>query len=453
MDWNPRKVTGTVAAILVGVVAVGWLFGADANNVDWNRVRGVVMESDDWGLCGFAPSREALADLDREDLSAGHFPPVYWGSTLEDSTAVARICALLLRYRGRDGLPAIFQPNYILSSLALEREGDDDRWVRRSLPDLPETYRRPGLWNAVREGMARGLWYPEIHGALHYDPGLRMDAALSNETSERAARRGVLIFPGSGFSWELGSWRRRPQLEREFDGVVATFVSLFGREPTSVIAPDYTWDARSEEIWSSRGVRVIQAKREQRYPRRRGGGLSNRFAKVVMRSWERLKRSQLVYLDRNCRLEVVQSAEPRAAANACVAAVRKAWDRGEPAIIETHRINFVHLDPDVQEIGLNGLDHVLDAICTDDEAPLFLTDDELGQLYRRGTSWCRRGDTLVVRNLTRGRKVVWIPEAGTASPGTAPGRLIILAPGENLVIPAADTGSVRNSAHAAAVPR
>jgi hypothetical protein len=259
----------------------------------------------------------------------------------------------------------------------------------------------------------------------------------------------VLLFPGSGLSWELGSWRRRPAIEREFDGAVSTFTQLFGRQPTSVIAPDYTWDARSEEVWSSRGMRVVQAKREQRYPRRRGGGFSNRLAKVVLRAWDRLERPELAYLERNCRLEVVQSDRPAEAVRECVEAVHRAWARGEPAIIETHRVNFVHLDPAVEETGLAGLDNVLGAICEEESPPLFLTDDEVAQLYRRGTSWCRRGEKTVVRNLTRGRKVVWIPDDAGGVDQDGSGRLVALAPGETVILPRRGPEEAPSDAHAA----
>jgi hypothetical protein len=239
-----------------------------------------------------------------------------------------------------------------------------------------------------------------------------------------------LVFPGSGRSWELGPWRSTAELESEFDVAIEVFTDLFGRPPGSIIAPDYTWDGRCEEMWASRGLHVVQAKREQRHPHRRSGGLGDRLAKVVMRGWERLRRPEIVYLERNCRFEIVQSKDADISVRQCVADVRAAWERGEPAVIETHRVNFVNLAPEVEDLGRAGLDRVLEEVSRSEPGPLFLTDFELGQLHRRGTSWCRRGELLVVRNLTCGRKVVWVPN----DPDRASGRFLILEPNETRVL-------------------
>jgi hypothetical protein len=231
-------------------------------------------------------------------------------------------------------------------------------------------------------------------------------------------------------------------LAGELDLAMATFARLFGRRPASVIAPDYAWTERVEGLWSSRDLRVVQAKREQRHPERRSGRLRDRLTKVAVRAWERAWRPELVYLERNCRLEVVQAADPAAATRRCVAEVRRAWRRGEPAVVESHRINFVHLDGSVERVGRAGLNDLLGTVAAVAPGPLFLTDTELAQLHRRGTSWCRRGDKLVVRNLTHGRKVVWVPGAaeGTGVPSRV--RFLALAPGETRILAASDLPSV-----------
>ena len=107
-----REPPTTHSALLGGALlglAVGMVWGRSPAMVDWTRVRAVCIESDDWGLCGFLPDTTALVGLDREDLSPGEFPEVYWGSTLEDSTVLSRLCEVLERHPGRDGLPAVMQ--------------------------------------------------------------------------------------------------------------------------------------------------------------------------------------------------------------------------------------------------------------------------------------------------------------------------------------------------------
>ena len=79
---------------------------------------------------------------DREDLAPGEFPEVYWHSTLEDSAAVADLCAVLAAHPGRDGQPAVMQANYILASLdyAIDAPESLDRWSAHEFPDTPRGY-------------------------------------------------------------------------------------------------------------------------------------------------------------------------------------------------------------------------------------------------------------------------------------------------------------------------
>lgn len=420
---------GLLAGIMVFALVVGGtLFGGARSSVLWRSLRAVTIESDDWGLAGFVPDADAWKDLDRQDLHTGTFPEVYWLSTLEDSSMVAALNGVLAGHVGRDGHSAVMQPNYVMSSLAYA----SDQWSRYDLPSLPPAYQRPGLWSAVRQGMALGTWYPEFHATWHYDPDLRKDQARKDGFASQVTDRGIMLFSGSERAWELGAWRPRQILEQELDHSLAVFRSLFGREVNAVMAPDYHWDDRMEDLWESRNLIVIQGKREQINPAW-GGGKWGRVRKFLARQWSRLRYPGRIYLERNCRLEPAQAPEPEAVMQACVAATRDAWEDGQPAIVESHRVNFAHTDPQVVSLGLDILDRYLSEISDDPaEAPLFLTDHELAQLYVRGTSWRVRGGVLVVNNGTLSRKVVPIPaeawnQAAAQSGGTPVSQAVLVA--------------------------
>jgi hypothetical protein len=282
---------------------------------------------------------------------------VYWRSTLEDSAMVADLAAVLRARRGRDDRPAILQPNYVLSSLAWE----DGQWRRYDLPELPRAYPRPGLWRAVASARATGVWQPEYHAVWHYDPELRQEATAASAVALEAASRGIMLFPGSEAARELGPWRSDAALAAELDAGLRIFSDLFGSRPRSLIAPDYTWNGRVERLWSSRDLRVIQAKREQRHPDL-PAGVAGRLLKVVDRQWSRAAHPDRTYLERNCRLEPVQDTDPMAVARRCVEETARAWERGEPAVVETHRVNFAHVDTAVVGTGLRALAAYLDGV-------------------------------------------------------------------------------------------
>ncbi len=400
-----RRLAWVLVALLVGAAAL--LSAGPSSLVDWRAMRAIAIESDDWGLCGFVPSVTAWEGLRHEDLSPGRFPAVYWNSTLEDSAAVASLAAVLQAHRGRDGLPAVLQPNYIVSSQAYE----DGVWRRHDLPDLPRAYARPGMWRAVGDAARAGVWHPEFHGAWHYDPRLQRQAIADAPQLAAAAARGIMLFPGSEAARELGPWRSTPQLAAELDTALAVFGRAFGRAPGSIIAPDYTWDGRVEALWQSRELAVIQAKREQRHPDY-PSGLAGRVLKVLERQWARAAHPRRTYLERNCRLEPVQSPDPREVVAACVRDTERAWRRGEPAIVESHRVNFAHADRSVEEAGRDGLaGYLAGATSLPSGPPVFLVDAEVAALAGRGTSLRAGPGAWVARNGTHARRVAWLPPA------------------------------------------
>lgn len=385
------------------------MMGQSRSAVDWSRIRAVAMESDDWGLPGFSPSLESWQGIDRADLNPGHFPVVYWHSTLENATTVREMSQLMLRHRGQDGLPAVFQPNYVTGSLEWLPGPEGGSWRQYDWPELAPAYARPGLLTAVEEALDAGTWYPELHARWHYDPAMRRENSMRDATSRLAAERGILLFPGSEKARELGPWRSRADLASELDSSLRVFSQAFGRNPASVIAPDYTWNTNLEDLWDSRGLRVIQAKREQRNPQL-GDGLPGRLRKFVARRWSALRYPDRIFLERNVRLEPVQAPDPDAVVRLALEQTSAAWAANQPAIVESHRVNFAHLDPEVSSLGINALsDYLAGVTSQSDHLPVFLTDVEIARLQGRGVSWVQRGTHLILRNATHGSRLVAIP--------------------------------------------
>lgn len=380
---------------LLLALAAGFVLHRPRALVDWGALRAVVLESDDWGLPGFVPDAAALVGLDREALGGTQFPDVYWRSTLESAADVDALVALLATHRGRDALPAVFQPNMILPA---------------ELPGPQSPYARPDLAEAEARALAAGVWHPELHGASHLDPARQAEIlATAGPAVLEAARRGVLVFPDSHTAFELGPRRSLDAVRRSWSPLPERFRDRFGQPARSVIAPDYVWDARHEDLFRDLGLRIVQAKDHQR--RKDLGGPP--WLHLLRKTWDRLadrwRVRDLVYLDRNAFLETAQDPHPEEVPRRCAAEVRRAWARGEPAIVETHRVNFVQVDP---EAGAEGR-RLLDALLTDldTEGPVYLSDAELAGLQRRGVGVVLRGHRWVVRNPGPAQRLAFFPPA------------------------------------------
>lgn len=427
-------------ASLAVLLAVGFTFLRPRSAVDWTTARAVVLESDDWGLCGFTPDRETIDGADMSAIDPGEAPDVYRYSTLESAADVRRLARLLADHTGRDGFPAVLQPNYIVSSLTYEAPdapGEAPTWRLASLPELPAFYARPGLWAAVRDAMRAGVWWPEYHGRWHFDPRERKARVAENAEARRVAARGLLLFPDIDRSYELSITRDPARLAGELTDGIEIFRTLFGRPPGSVIAPDYAWNRDREIMWRDAGLGIVQAKREQRSLVKYGATLMDRVRKVAERSWRYLTERRLVYLDRNCRLEGAQTSRPDEHAADCLADVHSAWRSGKPAIIGTHRVNYVHLDQVSTELGFATLGRVLGELRADPaRAPLFLIDQEVAQLVRRGVSARGTRHRILVRNLSHSRRPVLL----TGAPGKPP-RIVWATPGTNATIQLDDSAT------------
>ncbi len=407
-NWKSMVAMLPGLSLLVFMGVVGLVTVESAGLVDWRNLRAVTFQSDDWGLAGFVPSADVWLEYNREEFHPGRFPEVYWESTLEDSLMVSRLCDIMASVWGSDGLPAVFQPNYVLSSLSYEKGPTGYVWNRYDWPQLPTAYQRPGLLTAVQHGIDQGLWYPEFHATWHYDPTIRLEVALSSDISQKLTKAGVTLFPGSEKAWELAPWRSTKDLNSELFHSSRIFENAFGRPIGSVMAPDYIWDDRIEAMWQAHGIRVIQGKREQRDPTLLPGK-SGRIQKYLKRKFDLLANRQRQYLKRNCRLEPVQTHDVDEVLKRCLADTRKAWNGGYPAIVETHRVNFAHSDQSVVQKGQQTLESYLFSICENpDFLPVFLVDTEIAQLQTRGVSWVVRGKQIILRNATHSRRLIAI---------------------------------------------
>jgi len=85
-------------------------------NLDWRRLKAVVLESDDWGLCAWSPDEQAfrvLADTPAFRSPAGRR---YGASTLESAADVDLLSRTMLEFRGADGFPPVLQANTVVSA-------------------------------------------------------------------------------------------------------------------------------------------------------------------------------------------------------------------------------------------------------------------------------------------------------------------------------------------------
>jgi len=344
-------------------------------NVDWKALRAVVIESDDWGLCAWCPDAHAHRALNQTPVFRSAAGVKYGGSTLESAEDVAALAAVLGGVRGRDGFAAVVQANTIVANPDYAKMDVADTTSELPLlrfPRVPSRWDRAGLWDAIEKAIDAGVWWPELHG-LHHLPETAWREALKAgaDDARRAFEQQSPVCAAVQASGEYDPFEPAPRREQRLSLAVRAFAELFGRAPGSLCPPDYRWDDFLEAQSEALGIEVLQGKSEQH------DVFAGRLRRIWQaRRWPRFRNRQL-YMPGRIAFEP-RAGEPRTGGDAAHAAVRAAWGRGQPAVLSTHRVNYVHLDADASRAGREALAGLLDRLASD--GAIFLTDVEVAQL-------------------------------------------------------------------------
>ena len=379
-------------------------------NLDWARMKAVVLESDDWGLCAWSPDDQAyrvLADLPVFRRAAGRR---YGGSTLESAVDLRRLADLLLEFRGGDGFPPVWQANTVMAAPDYQRlrapAFECNALPLIDYPQAPSRWARPGLWGEVVAAREAGVWWPELHG-LHHLPETTWLRALREgaDDARRAFEQQSPVCEAVAKGGEYDSAEPLEVRRRNLEGAVQRFRALFGRDPTSFCPPDYRWDEAVEAEAEKLEVITFQGRAE------RARGLLPRVRHFLGRYRFPDFEGRRFFLAPRIAFEPGASDEEHAARLGVEAAhrrIRAAWARQQPAILSTHRANYVQLDPARGAAGLERLRELL-ARLAEDEAT-FLTDDEVRGLVTRG--WSVRpigGRGALVRSRAEGGQALRFP--------------------------------------------
>jgi hypothetical protein len=237
---------------------------------------------------------------------------------------------------------------------------------------LPGKWQRPGLLEAYREGIAAGVFYPALHGLTHF--------------CHRAVEHSLLE-PGERAQMLQKLWRaetpyiywRMPWVGYEYCNPATGFLpadeqaalilqageafrELFFIPALSACAPGYRANGDTRQAWAQCGIRVAQnGSGEPRAPH--------------LDNWE------LLNLYRTVDLE---PAQPTFSLEACLRRAEGCFQRGMPAIVSVHSINFHSTLRDFRTPTLRALDQFLSALETRHPDLLYVNDGDLYELVKSG---------------------------------------------------------------------
>jgi hypothetical protein len=349
----------------------------------------VVIESDDWGSIRTS-SRTAY-----EDLVDNGYPmdrSCYSFDALETSEDLELLFEVLNSVRDCTGRPACLTANMVMANPDFEKIRDSGyqnyyyKPVSSMLAELPDRENVADLW---RVGFHKRLFIPQFHVREHVCWWQWLKALRDQETEAvETFRLGMCGVPFASSKKSksfftplfvdadilLGNGVDQGIMIREG---VALFEDHFEFKSLSTVAPNLTWTDETELNWASLGIRYIQGGLMQ--------NLNQSQQKKRLHFLGERSMSQGYYLVRNCKFE--PSALPKRGRHwiRCLLEANLSFALGKPAIISSHRVNFIgSINSANRSSGLRQLSYLLHAICNRWPDVYFLSTPELGYMIENG---------------------------------------------------------------------
>lgn len=393
--------------------------------IDWRRHPTIAFESDDWADAGTCPDEEARERLlshpkvQRAAAERETFARQLRG-TLETAADMRALFDVLERHRGGDGRPAVFTAMYATANpdYAAIRASNFEEYTDIFIDEgWPARWDGRGGLAAAREGLRRGVWYPEFHTRLHHCGPKAWLAILRGGHEETDVYR--LLFDQEVYHFnihlpEYDGMTINEQYEWLSGGVEA-FRRALGREPRCAVNSDAI--PGTEECWALLGIRVRSLRSMVLHSGKQVRPYGDRKPDGTMDGTSPMGRYNrfldMVYLNRNAFFEVAHRGPD--VIDDAFAAVEGCWGRGEPAVISTHRLGYCSLDADESREGLRRLDEFLGRFETERPETVCMTSREVAQLCRSGVSAAPYGDGWMLRNYLGEEAEARLPVASTAS--------------------------------------
>lgn len=362
----------------------------DLSNMPGWRTRRhiVVFESDDWGSIRM-PDKDAFDRLERQgiDLRSADAGRYNLNDNLASGQDLAGLFEVLSRARDRHGNHAVFTPVSIMANPDFDKIADSG-FTDYFYEPFTETLRRfPGCDNSFelwKEGIEKKLFVPQMHGREHLNVMAWMKDLKAREKQTMAAfKEKVWGFVPSSFpavdyqAAFLPTDPRDISFHREvIRSGLELFEELLGYRAVFFVPPNGLINNTLNQTLAENGIELRYVSKIQNEPAGEG-----RYKKRLHYLGQ-TDRSGIRYIIRNCFFEPSQ--EGRDWVDACLNEIKKSFRLKKPAIIGTHRVNYVgSLNPKNRDKGLGQLSSLLTKIERYWPDVEFMTTPRLGNLMKK----------------------------------------------------------------------
>ena len=350
----------------------------------------VVIESDDWGTVRVS-SKEAYNHFLKNNLPVNECP-YNSNDMLENNEDMERLFETLASVKDKHGNPALLTANNIVANPDFEKIKDSG-YLQYYYEPFTETYRRYPSHDKVvqlyNEGITKKMLLPQFHGREHVNVARWLKALQQNDKAAQLAfEQNMFSVHAEHKPTVVNEWM--DALDADTDEELQTkpaiveeglqlFKTIWGFHSKSFIAPCYIWDTTLEPVLEKSGVKYIQGMVIQLEPVTETG---YQYKRKYHYQGQSNKLGQH-YLVRNAFFE--PSTNPNFDwVSDCLHRIEAAFRWNKPAIISTHRLNFIGgLRPENRETNLVLFSNLLKQITQRWPQVEFMSSAQLGDLINK----------------------------------------------------------------------
>ena len=317
------------------------------NFLGWRTNRKIIVfESDDWGSIRI-PDNYCINHLKKLDINVDkcHY---MLNDTLENQKDYENIFEVLTKFRDSKSQHPKITANTIVRNPdfnKIEQSGFKNYFSELNTSTYYRYYGNSKIEKIIKEGIELGLYRPQLHGREHVNISRWMKLLRENDEITRKAFD-LRFFGISSHTFKIA----RPSIMAVFDGgddeiefdfeeiisdAIQDFQTLYGFKSKTFIAPNYVWNDKIESILLKNNIRFLQGGSIQILPS--SAGEPTKYKRNYL---GKKNINDQTYLVRNVNFE--PSSDPHKDwVNSALSDINNAFIWRKPAIINSHRVNYV----------------------------------------------------------------------------------------------------------------
>lgn len=349
----------------------------------------IVFESDDWGSVRM-PSADAFTRLENAglDLRSRDAERYNLYDTLATSTDLEELFNVLTSFKDANGNNPVFTAVSVVANPDFEKIKNSgfNEYFYEPFTETLKRYKNCEIsFELWKKGIESRIFIPQFHGREHLNVSTWLRALKSSDRNTRLAFEekmwGFVPDPNSlpGVYFQPAFLPYNPfEIELHKEIIIEglnLFEKLFGYRAEYFVPPNGPFNNSLNKTLFDHGIKYRSASKMQNEPF--GNGKTRR----VLHWMGQKDKSGITYITRNCFFEPSQPG--RDWVDSCLNDIKIAFQWNKPAIISTHRVNYIGaLCPKNRDRGLGQLSILIKEIFKRWPEAEIITTPELGEIMR-----------------------------------------------------------------------